>query len=314
MPEEYRVLDATSSEARAFVADGLAARRPPDGNRLAGVEALRAEYREGFRPGCEATIAEFDARLTEVEVAGVPCLETTVGEPGDGAVLYLFGGGFVLGGPFEDVRFSAPLAAGLGLRVVAPYYPLAPEHPFPAAVDAATAVWRELLDTWPADRLVIAGESAGGNLALNALLDARGAGLPAPAACALFSPWSDLTTTGHSFEVDADPTLTTAEVGAFAAAYAGDAPLDDPRVSPLHADFGAWLPPTILTTGTRDLFLSLHARLATRFREAGVDLDLRVWEGMWHVFEFYREVPEARASMDEAVAFLAERVLRRGRS
>ena len=83
----------------------------------------------------------------------MPCLETTVGEPGDGAVLYLFGGGFVLGGPFEDVRFSAPLAAGLGLRVVAPYYPLAPEHPFPAAVDAATAVWRELLDTWPADRL-----------------------------------------------------------------------------------------------------------------------------------------------------------------
>ena len=113
MPEEYRVLDATSSEARAFVADGLAARRPPDGNRLAGVEALRVEYREGFRPGCEATIAEFDARLTEVEVAGVPCLETTVGEPGDGAVLWLTDvRGRRVGVPAERIAYVDLGAAG----------------------------------------------------------------------------------------------------------------------------------------------------------------------------------------------------------
>src|SRR6056297_2154203 len=155
-------------------------------------------------------------------------------------------------------------------------------------------------------KLAVAGESAGGNLMLVTLRRAQAAGLPMPCAAALLSPWCDLTHGGESLAANdgRDPTLPFGNVDRAAKAYAGDAARDDPDISPLLGRFGPWFPPALITTGTRDLLLSPSVELARRLRAAGADVDLRIWDGLWHVFEFYDELPEAAESLAQAGAFL----------
>lgn len=280
-------------------------------------DRVRAVTRLGWAPAMAAVRDEFPAVVERaIEVGGVDCLEVSAGSsgPADGSsdektVLYFFGGGHTVGSPEEDIVISAPLAAIAGVRVIAPRYPLAPEHPYPAAVDAAEAVYRELLASLDPARLVIAGESAGGNLALALFQRARAAGLAMPAAFALLSPWGDLGHGGDSHATNRDPSLvsTDGDLDDMARLYRRDLPVDDPMISPVHADFTG-LPPTLMTTGTRDLLLSDAVRLDTGMRADGVDVTLRVWEGMWHVFEFFREFPEARASMAEVAAWVADQL------
>jgi len=303
-----------SAEARRFINERMDGRDPVDDSaRLDDVEILRIANREGYRAGVEAAAAEFDASLDDAVWGGVRCLETrtpSVGSGTDrGAVLYLFGGGFIVGGPWEDLPITAPIADGLEVPVVSPFYPLAPEHPFPAALDASVAVYGAMAKRHGTSRLAVVGESAGGNLALATVLRARDEGIGMPAAIAALSPWSDLRSVGHSFDVDADPTLRRGGLrNAISSAYAAAVGLDHPLVSPLRGDYAPGFPPTILTTGTRDLFRSLQVRLALRLQAARVPVELRVWDEMWHVFEYYREVPEARKSMDEVIAFLASKL------
>ncbi len=272
-------------------------------------ELVRAAVREGWEPSMAAARAEFAVRENVLEINGVECLEVTPasGVIGRGTVLYFFGGGHTVGSPEEDIVISAPLAALAGVRVIAPRYPLAPEHPYPAAVSCAEMVYRALLDDTDPAQLVVAGESAGGNLALALFQRARSARLSMPAGFVLLSPWADMGFTGDSHITNRDPFLAMTDnvLLEMAARYRGEAPIDDPLISPIHADFTG-LPPTLITTGTRDLLLSDAVRLDTAMRIDGVDVTLRVWEGMWHVFEFYREVPEARASMAEIANFVAD--------
>ncbi|MEO0493075.1 MAG: alpha/beta hydrolase, partial [Actinomycetota bacterium] len=259
----------------------------------------RAAIRWGWAPSMTAARAEFAPNERTLEVGGVPCLEVT-GAAQTGTILYFFGGGHVVGSPEEDIVIAAPLAVDAGARVIAVRYPLAPEHPYPAAVDTAEAAYRALLDEIGDAPLVVAGESAGGNLALALVQRARAAGLRLPDALALLSPWGDMGFHGDSHRTNRDPTLVLGdgELETMADLYRGDTPVDDPLVSPVHADFTGF-PPTLITTGTRDLLLSDCVRISAGMRADGVDVALRVWEGMWHVFEFYRELPEARASMAE---------------
>lgn len=294
-----------SSEAHAWLAAN------PPGPRLEitidNAETIRDAIRAGWAPAMDAVRDEFDVTERIVEVGGVECLEVTPGTgPVRGTVLYFYGGGHTVGSPEEDIVIIAPLAAQAGVRVVAPRYPLAPEHPYPAAVTAAESVYRRLLESTDAAQLVVAGESAGGNLALALFQRLRALESAIPAAFALLSPWADLGFTGDSHAANRDPTLviTDGDLEEMAALYRGEVPADDPLVSPIHADFTG-LPPTIMTTGTRDLLLSDAVRLDTAMRLDGVDVTLRVWEGMWHVFEFYRQLPEARASMAEVSRFVA---------
>jgi acetyl esterase/lipase len=291
-----------SDEARAW----LDANPPSDRILIDhdNAEKVRAAIRWGWGPSMKAARAEFEPNEHEIEVGGVPCLEVS-GPASVGTVLYFFGGGHTVGSPEEDIVITAPLAIDAGARVVAVRYPLAPEHPYPAAVDTAEAVYRALLDELGDVPLVVAGESAGGNLALALTQRARAAGLRLPTALALLSPWSDLAFGGDSHRTDRDPTLQmgTGELVVMADMYRGAAAVDDPLVSPIHADFTGF-PPTLITTGTRDLLLSDCVRVHAGMETDGVDVTLRVWEGMWHVFEFYRELPEARASMAEVCAFV----------
>jgi acetyl esterase/lipase len=208
-----------------------------------------------------------------------------------------------------DLALTARLAHRLGVKVCAPYYRRAPEHPFPAAVDDGLAVYRGLLETLEPGAIGISGESAGGNLTLAVILRAREEGLALPAASVLMSPWCDLTQSGESQRQPEgfDPTLDYAlHLEEAAAAYAGDCDQKAPRISPLYADYAGGFPPTLITTGTRELFVSDCARLSTAMRRADVDARLHVCEGMWHTFEWYEEIPEAEQSMDEIADFFRE--------
>lgn len=305
--ENHRPGGAISIEGETFIESS----GPAQYEVLTAVNAarLRAEYQETYRAGAEATVAEFVIDTEDVELGGVRTLRAkppVVRHPECG-VLYLFGGAFVLGGPVEDLRIAAPLAAQLGACVDSPYYRLAPEHPFPAALDDATAAYQALVTEHGADQVAVVGESAGGNIALATVLNARDQGFPLPAAVAVLSPACDLTHQGDSFAANEgrDPSLSLAGLDEAARAYADDRSLDDPLLSPVFGDYSAGFPATLVTTGTRDLLLSNSARLTTVMRRSGVATSLHVWEGMGHVFEYHRELPEARESVRHVGNFLA---------
>jgi len=266
------------------------------------IDKRRAGIRAEFMPASERALERHNVTTSQIEVAGVACMEVM---PGGGAadrtVLYCYGGGYVTGSPFEDLPITAALADHLKARVVAVDYRLAPEHPYPAALDDAIAVYRSISTSCAPGTWAIAGESAGGNLALALLQQAQAEGLAMPAAAGLLSPWCDLGNSGDSIDSNAgrDPTLHAEFVREAALAYAGQTALKDPGVSPLYGHFGAAFPPVIITSGTRDLLMSQCVRLAGVMRQSGVSVDLRVWAGLWHVFEFYDELPEAAASLRE---------------
>jgi len=295
-----------SREARDFID------RAPAPGRLdvspASIRERRKQSYATYAPAGEALRRSLGVQLRDEEIAGlrVQCV-LPLRPRDDQSVLYFFGGGFVEGSPAEDLAITARLAAILGRRVYVPYYRLAPEHPAPAAVDDGYAVYQALSQRAEARSLAVAGESAGGGLALAMLLRASAAGLAMPKAVALMSPWADLSRTGDTLTTlaAADPALDYAlNLEPAARAYAGGHDLRSATVSPLYADFPAGFPPTLIGTGTRDLFLSDCARLSTKMRQAGIAAELRVWEGMWHVFEFYPEIPEGEQSLKEIAGFL----------
>jgi monoterpene epsilon-lactone hydrolase len=295
-----------SREARDFI------NKAPAPARLdvspAAIAQQRKQSYASFVPAGEALRQSLRVQLREEQIAGVrvqcvlpPKLRD------DQAVLYFFGGGYVEGSPAEDLAITARLASFLGRRVYVPHYRLAPEHPAPAAVDDGYAVYEALLRRPEARSLALAGESAGGGLVLAMLLRASAAGLPMPKAVALMSPWADLSKTGDTLTTLAgvDPGLDyELNLEPAARAYAGGQDLRSPLVSPLYAAFPANFPPTLIGTGTRDLFLSDCARLSTKMRQAGIQAELRVWEGLWHVFEFYADIPEGSASLKEIAGYL----------
>jgi monoterpene epsilon-lactone hydrolase len=238
------------------------------------------------------------------EVGGVPgeWAERPGLAPDAPRLLYLHGGGFIGCSP----RTHRPLTggfAGRGLRVFCPDYRLAPEHPFPAALDDAASCWSAFAAAGPAG---LAGDSAGGNLALALMLRARRAGLPLPEAAVLFSPATDMRGTGGSMRANArrdamfDPTKMEPMVEAY---LAGHDP-DDPLVSPLRGDLTG-LPPLLFHVGAREVLRDDSVRFAEKAKEAGVAVTLRVWPVVPHVWQLAHSfLPEARRSLAEAAAFL----------
>lgn len=231
-----------------------------------------------------------------------------VASPRASVVLYLHGGGYCIGSLATHRNLGGLLALALGATVVTLDYRLAPEHPFPAAVDDALAAYRELLDLGhePAS-IAIAGDSAGGGLTVATLVAARDAGLPLPAAAACLSPWVDLSQTAASFtEIgDADPMVTRAGLDLMAEAYLAGADPATPGASPLHADL-AGLPPLRIEVGEVEVLRDDALSLAEAARAAGVAVDLVRWPDLVHVFQAFPAelVPEAADSIAGIAAFL----------
>jgi acetyl esterase/lipase len=274
---------------------------------LDNLEQYRKDVRSGFDDYVQAAVETFQGEIRDIEVAGIPCKQLTPRHwsNADGrCIQYAYGGGYVSGSSYEDLIIAAPLAQLCEARIVMVDYRLSPEHPYPAPQQDMHQVYPELLARYGAARLVVCGESAGANQALGLMQQVRDLGLAMPGCAALFSPWCDLNNQGdsHIFNDGRDPTLSNLWTDIAASLHANGQALDDPGISPLYGDMHD-LPPCIITTGSRDLLLSQCLRLAQKMRAAGVTCDLRVNEGMWHVFEFY-PIPEARRSIREVADFI----------
>ncbi len=281
-------------------------RSPDDGNtaEIPVIEQRKQAY-EMARPASKKALRDHAVTISESEIDAIPCMVINPPERREArTLLYLFGGGFTLGSPFEGLTISAALAAKTSARVIAPAYRLAPEYPFPAALDDISAVAHEVFDS-PTSACV-AGESAGANLALALMHRLSRTGLAMPHAAALLSPPSDLKERGESFLAARDPSFNPSRADQIESAYIGNNDRTNPEISPIYGKFDVNFPPCLITTGTRDIFLSSAVRLARVMRKAGAPVDLRVWEGMWHVFEYYSEIPEADASLTEVAEFLGQ--------
>lgn len=243
--------------------------------------------------------------FTEGLIGGIPGEWATSGAPGGIVLFYLHGGGYFACSP----RTHRPITgayARRGFDVFAPDYRLAPEHPFPAAVEDAEAAWQALVEEGhPADSIVLSGDSAGGALCLALMITLRDKAAELPAAAALFSPWTDLAATGASVTANArrDAMFWGPGMASGAGFYLGETPATNPIASPHYADLRG-LPPLLIHAGEREMLRDDSVRLAERARAAGVTVDLRVWPVVPHVWQLAQFVPEARESLDQAASFL----------
>lgn len=259
----------------------------------------------------EAFAKEYGAVVSTRDIAGTQhvLVEPLTFKPDDKRIiLYVHGGAYTLARPELVASSFIKIANLTGARVLGIRYPLAWQAKRPAQSDRVMEVYREVLKTHPARSVVMVGDSAGASLIMTSVLRIRDADLPMPAALGLLSPWADLSKTGTSLYTLADggdPILDWDKgLAASAKLYAGDAALTDPAVSPLYADFTAGFPPSYISTGTTDLFLSHCARLQRVLTDAGVVNNLFVYEGMWHVFQQDFSLPETESAWQDLAQFL----------
>ncbi|MBR1211697.1 alpha/beta hydrolase [Bradyrhizobium sp. JYMT SZCCT0180] len=283
------------------------------------IARIRAVYRSWNRDTSVAQMrSDWDAAFGGI-TAPVTCERVCAGgvdgewispanAPLDKAILYFHGGGFRIGSVESHRDLIAQIALASGCRVLAINYRLAPEHRFPAALDDALAAYGWMLGQGPAHgSIAFAGDSAGGNLVLAAMLALRERKLPLPVAAVLMSPWTDLAATGASFvsRAEADPIHQRPMILALAKNYlGGQGDPCDPLVSPLYADL-ARLPPLLIQVGDRETVLDDSIMFADLARAAGVDVHLEVWDGMIHVFQMFgAELSEARRAIASIAQFL----------
>jgi epsilon-lactone hydrolase len=264
------------------------------------------------RPAMEAALTAIplppDVTTSPGILGGVPVLRIDAGGVDTSNVLLHFHGGvYVLG----SARAGAGLAAGLGrsagARVISVDYRLAPEHPYPAAIDDAAAVYQALLEHTPGAQIVVSGESAGGGLAIALLLRLKEAGLPLPAAAVVMSPWADLTLSGQSMsgKASVDPSvLTPGGLKIRVPDYLGGADPETPDISPIFADLSG-LPPMLIQVGSHEILLDDAVRLAANAAAHDVDVRLEVTAEVPHVFQAFAAVlDEGQAALGNAGQFL----------
>ncbi len=294
------------------------------------IRGLSARYVKKIEPSA-VDVLELRRRLDRISrflkrAFGVAVEPTTVnglhaewlrpkGAPGDKALLYLHGGAYVVGSCGTHRQMVSHIARAAGINALLPEYRLAPEHPFPAAIEDAVGVYRFLLaNGFDSQDIFIAGDSAGGGLTVATLLSLRHAGLPMPAAAVLLSPFLDITASGESATTRAgqDPWFDAKDVSVVADKYCGaGADLENPLISPVFANV-AGLPPTLIQVGNDEILLSDSTRFADKMKAAGLDIEIEIWPEMWHVFQlFVGKMPESRRAIDRIGVYLKAR-MRRG--
>ncbi len=227
----------------------------------------------------------------------------------DKLILYLHGGAFIMGGCTTHRQFVSHLARAAGVRTVIPEYRLAPEHPYPAAIDDAVRTYRHLISNglMPED-IVFAGDSAGANLALATMLKLRDAGDPLPAAACLLSPWIDLATTGETMTSNAenDPWFRPEDIRYVAGYYCDADQIKEPLASPVYADVSG-LPPLFIQVGSDEVLLSDSTRLADKVQASGGEVEIEIWPGMWHVFQvFVGVMPESSEAIRKIGGYIRQ--------
>jgi acetyl esterase/lipase len=275
------------------------------------VDAEKADVHAMRKKWHSAAKVLWTARKVTVEAVDIHGLHaewlTPKGCPDDKLLLYLHGGAYVMGNCATHRQMVSYIAKYSGIKALLPEYRLAPEHPFPAAVDDAVGLYRSLLsDGYPAANIVIAGDSAGGGLTMATLLSLRDARIPLPAAACLLSPWLDLAATGESMTTHAkkDPWFQPEDMPIVAAYYCRQDQIRNSLVSPVYADLSG-LPPLYIQVGEDEILLSDSTRAADKVKAAGGEVEIEIWPGMWHVFQaFLIQVPESKKAVKKIGNFV----------
>ena len=270
------------------------------------------EKRRQWEDECLTTHVLPEGMVVEAVISGgVPGEWVTMPQSqADKVFLLLHGGGYNAGSPKTHRSMAANLAAATGMRVLVPDYRLAPEHPFPAGVKDALLAYGWLLSQGLSEAdIVVGGDSAGGGLALSMLLALREANARMPLAAVLMAPWTDLTVSSPSYETlrDKDPTITREGLREAGLWYAGNRDPADPMLSPLFAD-PSGLPPLLIHAGGDEVMVDDSVLFAEKAQAAGVETVLKVWPGLWHVFQVQSHVPEAAQAIAEIGAFVREQM------
>ena len=272
------------------------------------VEAQRARQEKSTR------FARLPAnvRCQPIHADDVPAEWIETPDASLGVILYLHGGAYALGSINTHREFVARLASAAGSRALVIDYRLAPEHPFPAALEDATAAFHWLLaQDYAPSQIFVAGDSSGGGLALALSVALRDAGDPLPAGVVCISPWTDLAATGASISDKAkvERMLNPESLERYARYYAGERDLTTPLISPHYADLGG-LPPLLVQVGTDEILLDDARRFAAHAQESGVDVTLEVWDEMFHVFQLVSFLPEAKEAVQHIAEFVARNIER----
>jgi monoterpene epsilon-lactone hydrolase len=267
-----------------------------------------AELRSGFEALMRAIPVPSDVRKTNTVVGGVDTVEVTVdGIDSANVILYFHGGVYVIGSADSSVPLVSDLARRTNTKVISVDYRLAPENPYPAAVEDARAAYEGLLSQGvDSSNIAISGESAGGGLTAALLLALRDADRPMPSSAFVMSPWADLTLSGSTIvdRQDVDPILTGEALSLRVGDYVAGANASDPYISPVFADLRG-LPPMLIQVGSHEILLSDAVRLAEQAANADVEVRLEVVPGVPHVFQAYAAVlDEGDAALDRAASFL----------
>ena len=228
----------------------------------------------------------------------------------DRVILYLHGGGYNVGSPNTHREMVAHISKASGAKVLLIDYRLAPEHPFPAALEDAASAYRWLLENGlEGKNIAIAGDSAGGGLSLATAISIRDAGDPLPSSIACISPWTDLMFTGNSSKTNSeiDPMIKAHSGMILAKNYIGDNDPRNPLISPLYADMRG-LPPILIHVGTDEILLDDSKRVAQKAQDAGVDVALKIYDRLWHVFHMnVNAMPEAKDAVNAFGSFIKKR-------
>lgn len=252
-----------------------------------------------------------DVTFDTVTAGGVPAeWVTPEGFDAGRAIVYCHGGGYATGAAATFRSLTSHLARATRVRVLAVDYRLAPEHPYPAALDDALAAYRSLLADHSPEDIAFVGDSSGGGLVLGALVALRDAGDPLPAAAVCLCPWTDLTLSGGSLETNAasDVMVRAATLRLMSDAYLGSVEATTPTASPLFADL-AGLPPLLIQVGAGEILLDDAKRLAERAAASGVDVTLDVADDGFHVWHSFADMlPEAREAIAQVAAYLDTRL------
>ncbi len=288
-----------------------ALRAVPDRAQTSLLELRQQMEQQAAPVPSEVTVRPVQAGGVPAEWVLAPGAQPVPRGAGGRALVYFHGGGYYRGSVNTHREFVSRLSRACGVAGLTVDYRLAPEHPFPAAVDDALAAYRWVVrGGTPPGRIVLAGDSAGGGLVAAVLLELKRAGETLPAGGVLLSPWMDLDQSGASMQANAhcDPTISKPYLDRFAQAYLAGADARHPQASPLHGDM-AGLPPLLIQVGTVETLLDDSTRFAAKAQAAGVDARLERWEEMFHVWQRYApQLPEARQAIEHVGAFVKERL------
>ena len=279
-----------SPQARTFLSKRLelsGPRQPSDVKDKAAWRTYIDESNRWLTAQMAAGAQFFPAEILTHQLPHTPLYEvvpkTLSPEFEECAIFYVHGGAYLHGAGLAGAYMAMPLAGHARMRAFAVDYRMPPDHPFPTGLEDAVEAYREVLKRFRPEKIAVCGGSAGGGLAAALVLKARDIGLPLPGACVLATPEADLTESGDSFETNIFVDVVASQrLTDSIALYASGHDLRDPYLSPVFGDFSKGFPPTILTCGTRDLFLSNTVLMHRALRRAGIKADLHVWEAMPH--------------------------------